>query len=235
MTMPMLDRLPGFSSMRELEEWETEWKATPRCFVPTEANEQRNADERLRVKTHIRQEKERLERIALERVNKLNAVKNTAPYSEKLAQEICERISIGELLICICHDDHMPTQRRCNQWLKEHADFAALYKESLNDRLSVFEEEVLYIADDMKNDFKTIVKNGKEQRVVDQEVIMRAKLRIEVRFRHLKAGNPQKWGETSTLITKGGNELDNMSNDELEKKIAELEHKDRVVKDGRAA
>ena len=222
--MNAFDRLPGFSSMKELEEWEMEWRATPRGFIVNDENEQRAAEEQLRVKTHIRQEKERLERAEQERINKLNELKNAAPYSEKIAQEICERISIGELLICICHDEHMPTQRRCNQWLKEHSDFAALYKESLNDRLSVFEEEVLYIADDMKNDFKTITKNGKSRRIVDPEVIMRAKLRIEVRFRHLKAGNPAKWGEQSTLITKSGDDVSDMSQDELERKLAELVH-----------
>ena len=41
------------------------------------------------------------------------------PYDEDLAQEICERISAGELLIEICNELHMPTVRRCNQWLKD--------------------------------------------------------------------------------------------------------------------
>lgn len=85
----------------------------------------------------------------------------------------------------------------------------------------------------MKNDFKTVIKNGKERRVADPDMVARAKLRIEVRFRHLKAGNPGKWGDTQTLITKDGNDTDNMSTEELEKKIAELEVKDRVVKDDR--
>lgn len=178
-------------------------------------------------------EREAEERAIQERINRRNAIKDAIPYSERLAQEICERISCGELIICICNDEHMPTHRRCNQWLKEHSDFAILYKESMNDRLTVFEEQVLYIADDMKNDFKTIVKNGKERRVADPDMVARAKLRIEVRFRHLKAGNPGKWGDTQTLITKDGNDTDNMSTEELERKIAELEIKDRVVKDDR--
>jgi hypothetical protein len=57
--------------------------------------------------------------------------------------------------------------RRCNEWLRENPEFAALYKSSLNDRLDVFAEQSLQIADGIKNDFKTIVKNGKEKRVVD--------------------------------------------------------------------
>ena len=35
-----------------------------------------------------------------------------------------------------------------------------------------------------------------------------AKLRIEVRFRHLKALRPQRWGDSTTLITKSDDQFD---------------------------
>jgi hypothetical protein len=180
-------------------------------------------------------EREEQERIIQERAAKRNAIKAAIPYSEPLAAEICERISVGELVLDICEDEHLPTMRRCNQWLKEHSDFAALYRESINDRLNIFEEQVIKIADDMKNDWRTVTKNGRERRVVDPDVIMRAKLRIEVRFKHLKALRPEKWGEQSTLITKSGDDISDMPFDELERKLAELETKERVVKESRAA
>ena len=42
------------------------------------------------------------------------------------------------------------------------------------------------------------------------------------------------WGDTHTLIIKDGDtDTDNMSTAELERKIAELEIKDRVVNDDR--
>jgi hypothetical protein len=184
-----------------------------------------------------RKEAKRLEqeRIAKERVARLHAIKKAIPYSESLAVEICERITVGELLLDICDDENMPTMRRCNQWLKEHSDFAALFKDSINDRLNVFEEAVIRIADDMKQDFKTIVKNGKERRVLDPDVIARAKLRIDVRFRHLRAMRPERWSEQSTLNVKQSDplDLDQMTTEELAAKIAELEHKDRVVNEDR--
>jgi hypothetical protein len=140
-----------------------------------------------------------LERIEQERLARRNAIKTAIPYSEAIAHEICERVSVGELLIDICEDEHTPTMRRCNQWMKENIEFAALFRGSINDRLNVFEEEVLKIADDMKHDFKTVTKNGRERRVVDPDVIARAKLRIDVRFRHLKALRPQKWAKCPPL------------------------------------
>ena len=95
---------------------------------------------------------------------------------------------------------------------------------------------MVQIADDMKNDFRTVLKNGKEKRVADPDMVARARLRIEVRFKHLKAGMPQKWGETSTLNVKSvdGFETSNLSQDELEKEIADIEHKSFISR-GKAA
>ena len=125
----------------------------------------------------------------------------------------------------------MPTVRRVNEWLKEHSDFAQLYEDAIKDRLTIFEEQTIEISDDMQNDFKTIVKNGRERRVVDPEVIARAKLRVDSRHKYLKAYKPERWGEQSTLNVNNTNDpVADMPLEELEKKIAELEHKDRVVK-----
>jgi hypothetical protein len=167
-----------------------------------------------------------------ERLLKVSQLKAAIPYSDVSAQEICERIAVGELLINICLDEHMPTMRRCNQWLREHTEFAALYQSAIGDRLSVFEEEVIKIADDMRHDFKTVIKNGHEKRVPDPDMVARARLRIEVRFKHLKALRPQRWGEVSTLVTKGADDFDtsNMSVEELERQIADIEAKSRSVK-----
>jgi hypothetical protein len=179
----------------------------------------------------INERREAQERAEKERFERLNAIKNELRYTEALAQEIAERISAGELLTVICRDDHMPTMRRCNQWLKEHEDFQTLFNMSIQDRLFVFEEQVIEIADDMKHDFKTVTKSGKEKRVADPDMVARAKLRIEVRFRHLKALKPQKWGEVSTLITKtDGEDMANLSTEELEKRLADLDYKNRGVR-----
>ena len=72
-------------------------------------------------------------------------------------------------------------------------------------------------------------------KVLDGEAIARAKLRVEVRFRHLKAGRPEKWGDTTTLNVNSKDPLDtsSLSTDELEKRLAELDLRDRIV--GRAA
>ena len=77
--------------------------------------------------------------------------------------------------------------RRVTQWLRESPEFAALYKDSINDRLMIFEEEVIKIADDASRDFRDVVRRGRPTRVLDGDAIARAKLRVEVRLKHLKA------------------------------------------------
>jgi hypothetical protein len=151
------------------------------------------------------------------------------PYSDNLAQEICERIAVGELLINICEYEHLPTMRRTNQWIREQPAFNMLYQSAMNDRLNVFEEEVLKIADDLRHDFRTVTKNGQEKRVPDPDMVARAKLRIEVRFRHLKAGRPQKWGDALTVKNTDPFDTSNLSADQLEAEIASFENKGRVV------
>ena len=129
-------------------------------------------------------------------------------------------------------EEHLPTLRRCNQWLNENPEFKDLYQSAINDRLNVFEEEVIKIADDMRHDFRTVIKNGQEKRVPDPEMVARAKLRIDVRFRWLKAMRPACWADTSTLITKSADEFDpaNMSAESLEAAIADIENRSRVAK-----
>jgi hypothetical protein len=161
----------------------------------------------------------------------INKKKNELPFSERLAIEICERVSSGELLINICADEHLPTVRRVTQWLRENSDFSLLYRDSINDRLTIFEEEVIKIADDASRDFRDVVRGGRTVRILDGDAIARAKLRVEVRLKHLKAYKPSIWGEQSTLNVKSsGDDIDNMSQEELEKKIAELETKESVMK-----
>lgn len=157
--------------------------------------------------------------------------KEAMEYKESKAQEICERIAAGEFLINVCKDEDLPTVRRCNQWLKEHSDFKQLYNDAVNDRLSIFEDEVVTIPDEAAKDFEEVQqKNGETREMLDPTKISAAKLRVEVRARHLRACKPQKWGEQSTIITKNVDDMADMTTEELEAKIAELDAKESVIK-----
>jgi hypothetical protein len=205
-----------------------EYKAELEDFRRTKERLDRERNAREAAEQKIREEQEAEEQARLKAIQQ---AKEALPYSDELAQEICERIAAGELLISVCLDEHLPSMRQCNRWLRQYPEFNELYQSAINDRLNIFEEEVIKIADDMRHDFRTVIKNGQEKRVADPEMVARAKLRIEVRFRHLKALRPQRWGETSTLITKSAeDDPANFTAEELEKQIAEIESRSRVAK-----
>ena len=158
--------------------------------------------------------------------------KEAIPFSEAIAVEICNRVSAGEFLINICKDEEMPTVRSVTQWKKDRSDFKQLYDDAIKDRLDIFEDEVVTIADELERDFKLVKKAGKQVRVLDVEVISRAKLRVDVRKAHLKAYRPERWGEQSTLNVNNYDASDpaNMSTEELEKKLNDLEEKGSVIR-----
>lgn len=43
-------------------------------------------------------------------------------FTPELANEICDRISLGESLRAICADDHMPAERTVHRWLSQAPD-----------------------------------------------------------------------------------------------------------------
>jgi hypothetical protein len=201
-------------------------------IMPAEEYERRQKEFNQRKRMEREQEELRKQR-EKDEFKRMQPIKNRLAFNDDLAQEMCERVSAGELLIDICNEPHMPTVRRCNQWLRDEPEFQQLYNQSIVERLSIFEEQVIQIADDVTNDFKEVpLRGGASKRVPDPEVIARAKLRVDVRFRHLKAGRPSKWGDSSTLNVKNEDEFDptNFSVDELEKQIADIESKSRPVK-----
>jgi hypothetical protein len=152
-------------------------------------------------------------------------------YEDSKANEICERVSGGEFLINICKDEDLPTVRRCHKWLRDHFDLKSRYEDALNDRLLIFEDETITIPDAAaKGTEEVLQKDGTTRDVLDPTKISAAKLQTEVRFRHLRACKPQKWGEQSTIITKSGDEYADLTTDELEEKISKLIDKDRIIK-----
>jgi hypothetical protein len=194
------------------------------------SNEQLAARQEEVAKRQRRVEQERRAK-EQERVERYNKRKEAVTYSDRLATEIAERIGSGELLTVICLDEHMPTVRKCNAWLRDYLEFRDLYNQSLQDRLSIFEEQILQIPDEAARDFDEVKSKGTVRRVIDPGKLQAAKLRVEVRRLHLKVGNPAKWGDVSTLVTKDADGYDpaNFTTEELEKQIADIEKRSRGV------
>jgi hypothetical protein len=177
-------------------------------------------------------------RLVEERATIVHRQKDALTFSDRLATEICERIRAGELLTVICLDEHLPTVKHVSAWLKQYPEFRMLYDDALRDRLHVFAEDLVRIPDEAARDFDLVSdKNGTTRRVLDPARITAAKLRVAVRRLHLVAGNPQKWGDVSTLNVKSEDPFDpaNLNDAELEARISEIERKDATIKGRRVA
>lgn len=48
-------------------------------------------------------------------------------YNDKRADEICKRLALGESLLSICDDAHLPTCRSVYRWLNDNAEFRHIY------------------------------------------------------------------------------------------------------------
>ena len=86
-----------------------------------------------------------------------------------------------------------------------------------------FGEQILGIADDTENDYKTAI-NGR--RVPDKELVLRSKLRIEARQFHMRQLHPATWGERTQVDV---NDMSQLTVEERLRKAAELLDLVRVI------
>lgn len=66
-------------------------------------------------------------------------------YSEKVSQEICQRIIEGDSLRQICRDAHMPGQRTVFEWLDDarNEDFRSRYARARARATEAYEDEIM--------------------------------------------------------------------------------------------
>lgn len=124
-------------------------------------------------------------------------------YSAALAGQICARLADGESLRRICSDESMPTKTSVFRWLIEHKSFSDQYAKAREEQAELMADELLEIADDGTNDFKTIVQNGQEKEVFDSEHVQRSRLRIDTRKWIASKLLPKKYGEKITQEVTG--------------------------------
>ena len=79
-----------------------------------------------------------------------------------------------------------------------------------------FGDQILAIADDTDNDYKTAL-NGRK--VPDKELVLRSKVRIEARQFHMRQLHPTTWGERTQVDV---NDMTQLTVEERLRKAAEL-------------
>lgn len=150
-------------------------------------------------------------------IPKADPPKNGRPtkFTEEIANEICERISLGESLISICKSDHIPERRTVYDWLgkstgedaeKHFTKFLYQYTRARELQADSFFDEAVDIADNTERD--TITKedrNGNEYETANHEAIQRSKLRVDTRFKVAAIVKPKKYSEKRLMELTGAN------------------------------
>lgn len=126
-------------------------------------------------------------------------------YTEELGDLICEGLAIGKSLIKVCEEDGMPAPRTVYGWLRLHPEFLRNYKNSKEDQADAMVEEMLEIADD------------------DEKDVQRSRLMVDTRKWAASKFKTKVYGDRRTVELEGSLGLTDMSGDELDRKIQQLE------------
>lgn len=140
-------------------------------------------------------------------------------YTPELAAEIVRRLYAGETLTAICLDEHMPTRQTVNNWRKANEAFGLECDDAILNGCHALLDETIAIADDREGDYRSD-KDGNE--VFDSEHVQRSKLRIWARHELIKRKRPDVFSDKVQLEHAGRLQVDQVSDEALDARIAEL-------------
>src|SRR6266540_2476920 len=123
-------------------------------------------------------------------------------YSERIVNDICEKLSEGKSLLTICANEGMPSTTTVYKWLSEKPDFLHKYARAREAQADYLAEEILEIADDSTKDV-SVDSNGKV--TINYENINRARLRIDSRKWYASKLAPRKYGDRQSVEMSGTN------------------------------
>lgn len=115
---------------------------------------------------------------------------------ERIENEICERLSVGQSLNKICMADDMPPITAVMYWIGQNSDFAAKYMHARDLAAHALFDQCIDIADDSTGD---LLEDGS----ANHAAIARAKLRVDTRLRMAGKLSPKVYGERLDGIASG--------------------------------
>ena len=124
------------------------------------------------------------------------AIKPRITFSEELISNIFSRVSNGESINKICSAPDMPNRKSFFEWVQNSEDIQRRYELAIVARTDFYAEEIIEIADDGSRD-TYIDSEGNER--TDNEVVARAKLRMDARKWFVSKMNPKKYGDKLAL------------------------------------
>ena len=119
----------------------------------------------------------------------------------KVMDVVCERIATStRSIVTILAEPHdgydLPTYTTIKRWLVANEIICSQYTRAKEDQADFMAEEMIEIADDSRNDFMEKVNASGEAYIVgDQEMVSRARLRLDTRKWLASKLKPKKYGD----------------------------------------
>jgi hypothetical protein len=136
-------------------------------------------------------------------------------FTQKLADDICDRLAKGESLRSIVAGEDMPASSTVFKWLAENEAFSEQYARAREEQADFYAEEIVDIADEEV----TMVKRSKHQAtagddpeeeievVFDQTAVARNRLRVDARKWYASKLAPKKYGDRTETAHTGAVDL----------------------------
>lgn len=115
--------------------------------------------------------------------------------TQKVCDEIIERVSSGEPLAQVCRDAHMPALRTVYDWMENDAELSARFARARVVGYDMIAADALRIAD-TPHIGQVVRESDKDGTVVTTEDMLgHRKLQIETRIKLLAKWDPKRYGE----------------------------------------
>jgi hypothetical protein len=127
-------------------------------------------------------------------------------FTQKLADEIAERIGNGEPLAQICRDDHMPGLTTVYDWQNSREDFSESIARARVAGYDHIAADALKILDEEPERVVTVTGEDRSETRIDGASVQWAKNRFEGRLKLLAKWDAKRYGDKLDL-TSGGERL----------------------------
>ncbi len=130
---------------------------------------------------------------------KNGGVRKRIPFCQKIADEVCDRISGGETLASICRSKGMPSHQVIYKWLTDpaHEDFKDEFARAREIGFDMIADDMIRIADTpLIGETEIVSKDGVT--VKKEDMIQHRKLQVETRFKLLSKWS-RKYGDRQIL------------------------------------
>jgi hypothetical protein len=133
------------------------------------------------------------------------ARKEAVPYSEEIADQICDKLMEPMMLAEICRLPGFPTRQVVHRWLNSKPDFQKKFEIAKQLQADALVEEIFSIADDSIDDTYCDEHGNTKPNF---ERIQRSRLRVDVRKWYACKIKPKLYGEKPVQFEFSGGEIE---------------------------